>query len=282
MTLQIDTLGPFDLRPGDLTRIDAGEAVELVRQLLVIEACRVGTPVTGVDVPSAIDVADGGIDAEVVGVAGTVLPAGLISEGLTRYQIKTGSFSASRPSEIKSLLAQPRFATGERQLTKDELHPCTSFHTESFQNFVVSAAQHGLSQSCSVQRRKKLLCRDFTHDALRPALFTIGTDEDHGGRPLHSPAAHQGFVRLIISGDIGPQYLHARQTLLHFMCSENPALVDLAADAPIRVEVDERPLTESAGPGDPCINILDGLGRSGVLSLCRLRRGAPGRKWRHN
>jgi hypothetical protein len=123
MALPTDTVGPFDVRTDDLIQIEAGQAVELFRQLLVIEAIKTGIPITGIDVPAAITVADGGIDAEVAGLSGAVLPAGLISEGLTRYQIKTGSFSASTASDIRSLLVQPKFAKGDHQRTKDELQP---------------------------------------------------------------------------------------------------------------------------------------------------------------
>lgn len=123
MALPTDTIGPFDVRTDDLMQIDAGQAVELFRQLLVIEAAKLGLPTTGVDVPASINVADGGIDADVAGVAGKSLPAGLIEEGKTRYQIKTGDFSASTPSDIRSLLIQPKFAPGKHLPTKDQLQP---------------------------------------------------------------------------------------------------------------------------------------------------------------
>jgi len=137
MALPTDTAGPFDVRTGDLLQIDAGQAVDLFRQLLVIEAVKAGIPITGVDVPAAINVADGGIDAEVSGLSGAVLPAGLISEGLTRYQIKTGSFSASTDSDIRSLLVQPKFAAGAHQRTKDELQPRVLSCFEKGGTFVV-------------------------------------------------------------------------------------------------------------------------------------------------
>ncbi len=137
MALPTDTLGPFDVRTDDLIQIDAGQAVELFRQLLVIEAVKAGIPITGVDVPAAINVADGGIDAEVAGLSGAALPAGLISEGLTRYQIKTGSFSASTASDIRSLLVQPKFASGNHQRTKAELQPRVLSCFEKGGTFVV-------------------------------------------------------------------------------------------------------------------------------------------------
>jgi hypothetical protein len=123
MTLPTDTAGPFDVKTDDLIQIDPGQAVDLFRQLLVIEAGIAGIPVTGVNVPGAINVADGGIDADVSGLANVSLPAGLISEGSTCYQIKTGAFSASTPSDIRSLLVQPKFAKGDQRRTKAELQP---------------------------------------------------------------------------------------------------------------------------------------------------------------
>lgn len=155
MALPNDTVGPFDVRTDDLIQIDAAQAVELFRQLLVIEAIKTGIPITGVDVPAAITVADGGIDAEVAGLSGTALPAGLISDGLSRYQIKTGSFSASTASDIRSLLVQPKFAKGDQQRTKDELQPRVLSCFEKGGTFVVvlfgsdlvgTADEHGATQ----------------------------------------------------------------------------------------------------------------------------------------
>lgn len=155
MALPTDTVGPFDVRTDDLTKIDAGQAVELFRQLLVIEAVEAGIPVTGVDVPAAITVADGGIDAEVTGLPEAALPAGLISEGLTRYQIKTGSFSASTASDIRSLLVQPRFMKGDHQRKKEELQSRVLSCFEKGGTFIVvlfgsdlvgTADDHGATQ----------------------------------------------------------------------------------------------------------------------------------------
>lgn len=123
MSLPTETVGPFDVRTDDLVQIDPAQAVELFRQLLVIEAARIGLPTTGVDVPASINVADGGIDADVAGVTGKSLPAGLIAEGKTCYQVKTGDFSASTSSAIRSLVIQPKFAGGAAVPTKDELQP---------------------------------------------------------------------------------------------------------------------------------------------------------------
>ncbi|MDQ0034495.1 hypothetical protein J2W30_002250 [Variovorax boronicumulans] len=123
MSLSTDTAGPFDVRTEDLKQIDAGQAVDLFRQLLVIEAAKLGVPITGVDVPSDINTSDGGIDAEVSNLAGVTQPNGLIFNGLTSYQIKTGKFSASIPSDIRSLLVQPKHASGKEVPTKDQLQP---------------------------------------------------------------------------------------------------------------------------------------------------------------
>lgn len=71
-------LAAFD--PQRLTLLSPEEAVDLFRD------------------PSNITAADGGVDAE---VNSAPTESGLLSEGLTRYQIKTGAFSASNESELK-------------------------------------------------------------------------------------------------------------------------------------------------------------------------------------
>lgn len=68
------------------------EAVDLFRELLWAEATTLGIGKNLINVPSAITVTDGGIDAEVqnVQVSGGL---GIIKQCLARYQIKTGRFS---------------------------------------------------------------------------------------------------------------------------------------------------------------------------------------------
>ena len=55
MSLSTDIAGPLDVRTEDLKQIDAGQAVDLFRQLLVIEAAKVGAPITAVNVPADIN-----------------------------------------------------------------------------------------------------------------------------------------------------------------------------------------------------------------------------------
>ena len=66
--------------------------MDLFRELLWAEATATGIGKNLISVPSAITVADGGIDADVTD-AEPQGGQGLIKEGMTRYQIKTGSFS---------------------------------------------------------------------------------------------------------------------------------------------------------------------------------------------
>ena len=137
MSLPPNIAGPFDVKPEDLKQINDRQAVELFHELLVIEATKVGIPATFVDVPGDINTPDGGIDAQVSGAAGAMLPAGLVSEGLTCYQIKTGGFSASSKSDIRSLLVQPKHQKGEKQRTKDQLQPRVLHCFENGGTFVV-------------------------------------------------------------------------------------------------------------------------------------------------
>jgi hypothetical protein len=93
------------VEPKLLSLLNPEEAVDLFRDLLWAEAWRQGINVLDVSVPSNITAADGGIDAEIKTVPAT---AGLVSDGLTRYQIKTGDFSATQDAKIKELLLKEK------------------------------------------------------------------------------------------------------------------------------------------------------------------------------
>ena len=94
----------FTVGNEDLQRLSPGGAVDFFRELLWAEATNVGIAKNLINVPSAITCADGGIDAEVQGTGIAAAGQGIIKQGLTRYQIKTGSFSPSSDGDIKSVL----------------------------------------------------------------------------------------------------------------------------------------------------------------------------------
>ena len=87
----------------DLGRLSPDGAVDLFRELLWAEATATGIGRNLVNVPSAINVADGGVDAEVTDAAPQG-GQGLIKQGTTRYQIKTGRFSLSGDGDINAIL----------------------------------------------------------------------------------------------------------------------------------------------------------------------------------
>ena len=101
----------FDVRPAnffevevhDLQRLGPAEAVDLLRGLIWAEASRLGIAKNLINVPTAINVADGGIDGDIRDVD---VPSGdgIIKPGATRYQVKTGSFSLSTEADIKHIL----------------------------------------------------------------------------------------------------------------------------------------------------------------------------------
>jgi hypothetical protein len=136
MTLPTELSGPFDVKTSDLLQIEPARAVELFRQLLVIEASKTGRPATSVNVPAAINVADGGIDAEVESLQSVLLPAGLIAPGITRYQIKTGAFSLSTQADVRSLLLRPLNATTTKP-KREHLQPRVLSCFEKGGTFVV-------------------------------------------------------------------------------------------------------------------------------------------------
>jgi hypothetical protein len=93
----------FSVRNQDLDRLSPDEAVDLLREMLWAEASVLGIGKNLINVPSAITVRDGGVDAEVQNPHGQA-GQGLIKHGLTRYQVKTGEFKPSTSSNIKSIL----------------------------------------------------------------------------------------------------------------------------------------------------------------------------------
>ncbi len=98
----------FTVSSGELGALSPESAVNLFRELLWAEAAALGIGKHQINVPSAITVTDGGIDAE---VEGALVPVGrgqgLIRPGLTRYQIKTGNFSIGERNYVDRILFTP-------------------------------------------------------------------------------------------------------------------------------------------------------------------------------
>lgn len=100
---------PFDVTCDDLGRLDAYEAVRVFHALLFAEAAWVeGIDASKIDVPmstSAINTPDGGIDAEVLDAHPGNGSHGIIKEGRTSYQIKTGSVDIRNLSDAKAMVS---------------------------------------------------------------------------------------------------------------------------------------------------------------------------------
>jgi len=107
----------FSITGNDLSQLGPELAVDVFRELLWAEAATIGVAKSLINVPSAITVADGGIDAEVQGakVSGG---QGIIKDGFTRYQIKAGEFTLN-DSSIKEIL----FVKGKAEL-KPRIKTC--------------------------------------------------------------------------------------------------------------------------------------------------------------
>lgn len=101
----MDTI--FTINSRDLRILSSERAVDIFRELLWAEATALGVGKHLINVPTAITVSDGGIDAEVrdVVVSGG---QGIIRPGLTSYQIKTGNYSLKKHSNIQKILFTPR------------------------------------------------------------------------------------------------------------------------------------------------------------------------------
>jgi hypothetical protein len=96
----------FAITNEQLGALDAESAVDRFRELLWAEATTLGIGKNLINVPSAINFADGGIDAE---VRDAVIEGGqgIIKPGTTRYQIKTGHFRLIESSRIDEILFRP-------------------------------------------------------------------------------------------------------------------------------------------------------------------------------
>lgn len=98
--------GPFEVGRPDLERLGDEAAVDLVRRLVWADAAASGIGMNLVNVPSSINVRDGGVDGEVAGAAADGR-YGIVKRGITRYQVKSGRFSLDEASIKKILLAGP-------------------------------------------------------------------------------------------------------------------------------------------------------------------------------
>lgn len=92
---------PFALRDEDLTNLNPDLAVEFFRRLLWAEAARVGIGKNLIDVPSCINVGDGGIDAYIKDAKHLIDE--IIPQGTSGFQIKSSDLS---PEECKKELHQ--------------------------------------------------------------------------------------------------------------------------------------------------------------------------------
>ena len=102
-TLDVMNRGIFSLSKEDLSRLDSVGAVAAFRELLWAEATALSISKNLINIPGSITARDGGVDASVANL-GTNTGQGLIKDGRTCYQIKTGEFSPTQPSNIKKIL----------------------------------------------------------------------------------------------------------------------------------------------------------------------------------
>jgi hypothetical protein len=105
---------PWDLETHDLDRLSPAAAVDLFRRLLVAEAHTMGLPAGQIEVPQAITVADGGVDAIADGGPAARQGSDLIEFGIKNYyQIKTGDLQIQQLNEVNEILFDDERVRGE-------------------------------------------------------------------------------------------------------------------------------------------------------------------------
>jgi len=93
----------FTVTSNDLVHVDPQRGVDLFRDLLCAEASASGIPINEIRVPGNINARDGGVDATVQS-APRLGGLGIIKQGLTCYQIKTGEFKVSHEDDVNELI----------------------------------------------------------------------------------------------------------------------------------------------------------------------------------
>ena len=112
----------FAPEPNQLGQLDATDGTYLLLSLLRCEAIANGLSPKDVVLSLSLNIKDGGIDAK---VEQSPRMSGLLSKGLTSYQIKTGaSFKPWQPSSLKKTLFGKTDATPSKQLLGDEIQHC--------------------------------------------------------------------------------------------------------------------------------------------------------------
>jgi len=112
----------FEPTVDELKFVTADQGVDILRDLLHAVASIAKINPTDISVPFAINVADGGVDAEVnTNEINESLALGIVASGINRYQVKTGNFSISTKSQRKELLLKPS-SRQKTRLTASDLH----------------------------------------------------------------------------------------------------------------------------------------------------------------
>ncbi|MDE0041014.1 MAG: hypothetical protein OXT74_03195, partial [Candidatus Poribacteria bacterium] len=111
----------FTVNNSDLERLDPHTAVDFFRNMLWAEARRIGIDISKIHVSSAIHVADGGIDASVEDVQ-IETGCGIIKQGKTSYQIKSGAAEPWKPPFIERELF--RDGTPNRRSLGNSIRAC--------------------------------------------------------------------------------------------------------------------------------------------------------------
>ena len=95
-------LEPLSVTEDDLGRLDPKDAVDLIRDMIHLEASGSGIKASMIDVSANICAKDGGIDGVVKNSPNDGI-CGIIKKGTTMYQVKSGKFSLTE-SEIRKIL----------------------------------------------------------------------------------------------------------------------------------------------------------------------------------
>jgi hypothetical protein len=75
----------------------------------------------------------------------------------------------------------------------------------------------------------------------------------------NTPVLEKRLILNIVTGDVRPQHLNTDQPPGYRRVTEHIALDDVATDAPVGIEIDQRPLPAVPRLGDSRLHVVDGF-----------------------
>ena len=198
----------FEVKTEHLSKLTPSEAVDLLRYMLWADADASNMANANIDVPSAINVKDGGIDGKVTGSDRDSV-YGIIKKGNTEYQVKSGRFTPNNNS-IREIL----FNKNHKEL-KNRVRSCLDAGGTLI---VFLTGWDGPDAEEEETKRKFLKCLKTVDPKYGDASIEIWRQNRIVGFLRHFPTIRLRILKINgIQSPNGPFYLHEDWSTLRDM-----------------------------------------------------------------